>query len=159
MDTPTADDVRRALRALAEGLPGRNAPRPTGTGELDNAEVRQLLADAASTVLLGSDPSKAFDDLAHYFDEAESPGWFGNKRVEVILELLAYQSGLDLASSWLAGRGRELRQLGVRPDPRWSEVGARLARDFPPVTIGTTTLPQLLGYFATALVERCALAR
>src|SRR5262245_42456479 len=61
MDAPTAADVQRALQALAECLPGRNDPHPTGTGELDNGEVRHLLAGAAFTVVLRSEPIEAFD--------------------------------------------------------------------------------------------------
>ncbi|MFT3765139.1 MAG: hypothetical protein QM820_06435 [Minicystis sp.] len=137
MDTPTTDDVQRALQTLADGLPGRNAPRPFGpSGELDNPEVRQLLADAALTVLIGSDPAKVFDDLAHYFDDAERGGWFGNKRAEVILELLAYQGGYAGWTSWLAGHALQLQKRVTRPDRRWLEVCSRLIRAFPAVDVG-----------------------
>jgi hypothetical protein len=154
MHIPNVDDVQRALRDLADGLPGRNSPHPTGTGELDNAEVRELLASAASTVLLGSDPSKAFEELARYFDEEKMVGWFGTKRAEVILELLAYQSGWDLTSSWLGGSALDLQQLDCRPDRRWLGICSRLIRAFPPTKFGAKLLPQHLGYLATALAER-----
>jgi hypothetical protein len=114
--------VQRALQTLTEGLPGRNDPYLTGTGELDNGEVRRCLADAAFTVVLHGEPSKVFDDLAHYFDESEILGWFGNKRAELVLEMLLYQSGWTEYSTWNSLRERELRQLVTRPDRRWMEV-------------------------------------
>ena len=131
MDTPTVDEVQRALRTLSKGLPGRNDPHPTGTGELDNGEVRHLLAEAAFAVVLRSDPSKALDDLARYFDESETLGWFGSKRAELILEMLLYQSGWTEYSTWNSLRERELRQLGMRPDRRWMDVCSRVRSDSP----------------------------
>ena len=118
MEIPTADEIRRALQALTDGLPGRNDPYTTGTGELDNGEVRHLLAAAAFTVVLGSDPSRAFDDLARYFDESETLGWFGSRRAELILEMLLYQTGWTMHSTWNSLRSRKLEQLGTRPDRR-----------------------------------------
>lgn len=129
MDTRTADEVLQALQSLTEGLPGRNDPHPTGTGELDNGDVRHLLAGAAFTAVLRSDPSKAFDDLARYFDESELLGWFGNKRAELILEMLLYQSGWTECSTWNSLRERQLRQLGSRPDRRWMDVCSRVSSD------------------------------
>ncbi len=129
MDTPTGDEVRRALRALAEGLVGRNDPHRTGTGELDNGEVRQLLAGSAFIAVLGSDPSNAFDDLARYFDESALRGWFGTKRAEIILEMLLYQTGWTEYSTWNSLREKELHESGARPDRRWVGVCSRVRGD------------------------------
>ena len=79
-DQASADDVHRAQRTLAEGLPGRNDPYPVGTGGFDNAELRHALAGAAFIAVLHSDPSDAFDTLARYFEERELVDWFGKTR-------------------------------------------------------------------------------
>jgi hypothetical protein len=130
-DKPSADDVRRALTALADGLPGRNDPDPTGTGALDNAELRHLLAGAAFTVLLGSDPGDAFDALARHFEDRELVGWFGKTRAELILELLLYQTGWTEYSTWNSLRERALRRLYTDPDRRWMDVCRRVHSDSP----------------------------
>ncbi len=155
------DDVQGALQTLTEGLPDRNAPYTTGTGELDNAEVRHLLAGAAFVAVLRSDPSRAFDDLAHYLDESEILGWFGNRRAELILEMLLYQTGWTEHSSWNSVRERELGQLGTRPDRRWVGVCLRLGSAFideqTPVgaSTGCAGIPRLK-HLAKALQERIA---
>ena len=129
MATPPRPDVEHALRILTQGVPGRNDPHRTGTGELDNGEVRQLLAEAACTVVLRDDSSKAFDDLAQYFDESKLAGWFGGKRAELILEMLLYQSGWTECSTWNSLRERALRQLDTRPDRRWRELCTSIRSD------------------------------
>jgi hypothetical protein len=145
MTTPTTEDVRRALQTLTEGVPGRNEPHRTGTGELDNGEVRQALAGAAFTAVLRSEPGDAFDELAHYFDASQLVGWFGTRRAELILEMLLYQTGWTTYSTWNSVRERELRQLGTRPDRRWLDVCSRVKTE-------SARLERL----ATALRERVA---
>ncbi len=132
---PTVDDalralesmsLQRALQVLSEGLPGRNDPQGH---PIAIAELQTLLANAAYTVVSGTDPSSAFDNLAHYFDESEMVGWFGMKRAALILDMLLFQCGCTRYSgTWLYEYATKLEQLGTRPDRRWLEVCSRVNR-------------------------------
>ncbi len=144
MESLTADDVNHALRELTEGLPGRNEPRPSGTGELDNPEVRHRLAAAAFTAVLGSEPRDAFEALSPHFESVQVVGWFGAKRAELILEMLAYQAGWVGESTWNSVRRRRLNEAGTSPDPRWAQVCARVGWESPDLSQLTANLGALL---------------
>jgi hypothetical protein len=75
--------VEHAYSILTSGLPGANEPHETGTGELDNGPVRNLLAGTICKVLL-HDPA-AYERLSHYLDAQSS--WFERKRAELIITL------------------------------------------------------------------------
>ena len=100
MERGDGDELERALRDLREGLPGRNEAYRTGTGELDNGEVRHLLAAAAWTVVAG-EPGKAFESLAGYLERDAMVGWFGEERAELVLQMLLFQTGWTEYSTWL----------------------------------------------------------
>lgn len=112
-----------AIALLTEGLPGANeaTPRPP-LGELDNADVRLVLAAAGFVVLL-LEPAEAFDRLAPFFAADQRRGWFGEKRAEIILLLVTGQRGLNL-TTWLYGYAEKLHRRGVPPDARWSALVA-----------------------------------
>jgi len=118
--------LQRALQVLSEGIPGRNDPQ----GHLIAiAGLQNLLANAAYTVVSGTDPSSVFDNLAHYFDASEMVCWFGKKRAELILHMLLFQCGCTCmmhTGTWLYTYATKLAQLGTRPDRRWLEVCLRV---------------------------------
>ena len=129
MGKPSAEDVQRALQNLSEGIPGRNEARPSGTGELDNPEVRHLLAGAAFIAVLGSDAREAYDALGQYLEESQTIAWFGQRRAALIVEMLLYQTGWSMYSTWNSLREQEIQESGTRPDPRWAAVCSRVKRD------------------------------
>lgn len=135
-------EIELALAELREGLPGRNEPSASGTGELDNGPVRHLFARAAFTVLHGANSVAAFDLLSPFFAASELQGWFGGRRALVILELLEGQVGRSL-SSWLALYCYSLHFQGAIPDERWRGLLSRL-----PEHTGLSGLAkELLAYF------------
>lgn len=117
--------VERACAILAEGVPGANTAEPhPPAGELDNATVRFVLADAAFVVLRDADPALAFDRLSPYLDPPLRKTWFGEVRARVILLLLRGQAGQH-ETSWLLHHSMRLHERGVPPDPRWRRVTER----------------------------------
>lgn len=134
MAVEMSHQLQRALQELTEGIPGQNEAHDTGLGELDNGALRHLLAGAAFVVLHNSAPDAAFDRLAPFFDDANLVDWMGHKRAELILEMLAYQSGYSEDSTWNALRERQLRERALRPDPRWADLCARVHHDTLPTT-------------------------
>ncbi len=143
-DTPTADEVSQALRDLAEGIPGSNEGQPSGTGELDNPQVRHLLAGAAFIAVRWTEPRDAFDALSPHLDPVQVAGWFGRKRAELILEMLGYQAGRVGESTWNSRRRTSLNEAGTRPDPRWAAVCARVSRESPELSYEADALGALL---------------
>jgi len=96
--------VEHAYSILTSGLPGATEPYETGTGELDNGHLRNLLAGSICEVLL-RDPA-AHERLSRYLDEQGS--WFERKRAELIVTLQGYQRGEFDSSTWLSGYARAL---------------------------------------------------
>lgn len=101
----------------------RSRLEPSGTGELDNADVRHLLASACFLVLRDLPPEVVYHELRGVFASEARRDWFGEKRAEVLSQLLIQQARMPLlGSSWLALSERELYEGPTRPDRRWRTV-------------------------------------
>ncbi len=123
--------VENALLVLREGISGAT-PMPSGTGELDHAPVRHLLASASFRALRDLSPARAFDELHSFVLDHRAPDWFRAKRADILWWLLVQQARAPLTgSSWMALAERDLHRGPTRPDPRWLPVLAARVADYP----------------------------
>ncbi len=123
--------VENALLVLREGIPGAR-PEPSGTGELDHALVRHLLANASFKALRSLSPERAFDELHSFVLDHRAPDWFRAKRANILWGLLVQQARVPLVgSSWMALAELDLHRGHARPDPRWLPVLAARLADYP----------------------------